>query len=55
MNDVFTNEFEKFHCSRAYMDLQTEDRNMCNNIKNLVAENLKLANQQIKINKLTIT
>ena len=36
------------------MHLQTEDGNMCNNI-NLDAENLKLANQQIKINKLTIT
>ena len=37
------------------MHLQTEDGNMCHNIKNLDAENLKLTNQQIKINKLTIT
>ena len=37
------------------MHLQTEDGNMYNNITNLDAENLKLANQQIKISKLTIT
>ena len=35
------------------MHLQTEVGNMCNNIKNLDAENLKSANQQI--NKVTIT
>ena len=54
MNDVFTYEFENFiYCSRAY--LQTEVEDMCNNIKNLNAENLKSANQKIKINKVTIT
>ena len=37
------------------MHLQTEVGNMCDNIKNLDAENLKSANQQIKINKVTIT
>ena len=37
------------------MHLQTEVGNICNNIKNLNAENLKSANQQIKINKVTIT
>ena len=37
------------------MHLQTEVGNRCNNIKNLNAENLKSANQQMKINKVTIT
>ena len=37
------------------MHLQTEVGNMCNNIKNLDAENVNSANQQIKIKKVTIT
>ena len=37
------------------MHLQTEVGNMCNNIKNLDSENLKSANQEIKINKVSIT
>ena len=37
------------------MHLQTEVGNMYNNIEKLDAENLKSANQQIKINKVTIT
>ena len=54
MNDVFTSEFEKFIVEELLciykLKLET-----CNNIKNLDAENLKSANQQIKINKVTIT